>query len=116
MKKLPKQRKAKNGFDYETLEKKELLATAAIQDFNGRSNLFIDGTNQNDVVVVNNLGADEVRVTIDGNTEDFNVSEFDLIRFLGRSGDDQFTNNTNIDSTAFGHNGCLLYTSDAADE
>lgn len=105
MKKLTKQRKARNGFQYEVLEKKELLATATIQDFNGRSNLFIDGTSQNDVVVVDNLGSSQVRVTLDGDTEDFNVSEFDLIRFLGRSGDDQFTNNTNIDSTAFGHNG-----------
>ncbi len=97
--------RSKNSLCYESLEPKQLLATVSIQDVAGRETLVIDGDSGNDVVFVSDLNDDQVRVVENGNALTFNRSEFERIRFLGRSGNDFFENQTEIDLAAFGHNG-----------
>ena len=93
------------SFGYDRLERRELLASVSIQDVNGRETLLIDGCNQSDVAVVDDLNANQVRLTLNGQVQNFDKSDFVRIRFLGRDGNDRFTNNTDIDSAAFGHAG-----------
>ena len=92
-------------FDYQSLEPKRLLATISIQEVNDRPTLVIDGDSSNNSAIVTSTNSTQVRVTHDGQVELFNTSEFERIRFLGRSGNDYFENRTDIDSAAFGHQG-----------
>lgn len=67
--------------------------------------LLIDGTSDSDVVSVDSVEDGMVRVTFNGESELFAKENIQRIRFLGRSGDDDFTNATDISSALFGHNG-----------
>ena len=101
-----KSHKKRSGhLEYSNLEKRELLATASIAEVGGRQVLLIDGGNENDIAVISDFSASEVQLTLNGVDENFDRADFERIRFLGRNGNDQFTNNTNIDSAGFGHAG-----------
>lgn len=105
---MRKRRKSKSSIgsnSYNSLEPKLLLATVDIQNVAGRATLVIDGDSGRDIVLVTDENANQVRVTDNGRSQTFNKSEFERIRFLGRSGDDFIENRTDIDFAAFGHNG-----------
>ncbi|MEM9410521.1 MAG: calcium-binding protein [Planctomycetota bacterium] len=88
--------------DYQVLEPRQMLAAGITFD---AGTVFIEGSNDNDSVQVN-LNGDWVIVTMTGGFEEsYDLSTVDLIRFRGLDGDDRFTNNTNINATAFGHDG-----------
>ena len=90
---------------YETLEARNMLTGITIEKIIGLSTLLIDGSNANDIAEVRIASNGHVEATLNGQTTQFSSDEFERIRFLGRSGDDSFTNHTNIDSAAFGHSG-----------
>ncbi len=97
--------KKQHTCDYNKLEAREMLASVSIQDVNGRQTLVIDGDPTADSAIVQDANASQVRVNLNGQTTFHNKSAFERIRFLGRSGDDFFHNQTDIDSAAFGHAG-----------
>lgn len=68
--------------------------------------LLISGTNSGDSVEVSNSRRRGfVNVSFNGQVSVFNRNQFSRIRFLGKNGNDIFTNLTNIDSAAYGHDG-----------
>ena len=95
---------------YQLLEARQLLAGISIESILGRATLVIDGTSQGDVATVENVSSTVVRATLNNSSQNFNRSQFERIRFLGRSGNDVFTNRTDIDSAAFGHGGNDILT------
>ena len=99
----------KNVFGYEVLESKNLLAGISIESINGLSTLVIDGASSNDTAEVRLQNNDELLVTLQLGSASENqtvpLDQVERIRFLGRSGNDSFTNFTDVDSAAFGHNG-----------
>ena len=90
---------------YAHLEPRNLLAGISLEVFNGFDTVLIDGTNVNDVAFVADASGDRIAVTNNDETEFFDRSEIERIRFLGRGGNDQFTNATDISSFAYGHSG-----------
>ncbi len=110
-----KRRRSHRSFNrYENLEQRKMLATISVQSINDIPQLVIDGTNGNDEVVVSELNANEVNITFTSTPDEGPAVEgqetvaradFERIRFLGRNGNDSFTNDTDIDSAAFGHSG-----------
>ena len=113
---IKKRRRIVRSFSkYDDLEQRKMLTTIAVQTVNDIPQLVIDGTNGNDEVVVSEIGVDEVSVTYTSSPTNngpetqgeaiFARADFERIRFLGRDGDDSFTNETDINSAAFGHGG-----------
>lgn len=100
-----KRNKRNPTFQYANLESREMLATVSIESIGGRQTLVIDGDPTRDVAIVEDASNDRVRVTLNGQASFHSKANFERIRFLGRSGDDFFRNSTDVDSTAFGHNG-----------
>ena len=96
---------ARHHLNYQKLESRQLLTTVSIGDVAGRQTLIIDGDAAQNVALVADHDSNQVRVVADGDVQFFNKSEFERIRFLGRSGNDLFENQTDIDSAAFGHGG-----------
>ena len=83
------------------LESRNLLAAVSFSD----GEIRITGTAANDSATVSILGS-FVAVAQPGlNTEIFNATSVNSIRFIGRAGDDIFQNNTSITSFAFGQAG-----------
>ena len=97
--------KINNNMAYGSLEKREMFAGISLESVAGRPSVVIDGTSGNDVAEVSTLQNGEVQFTLNDTTQTFARNQFERIRFLGRSGNDTFQNNTNIDSFAAGHNG-----------
>ena len=98
-------KKAHGKMAYGNLEKREMFAGISLESVAGRPSVVIDGTSGNDVAEVSTLQNGEVQFTLNDTTQTFARNQFERIRFLGRSGNDTFQNNTNIDSFAAGHNG-----------
>ena len=90
---------------YSNLERRDLLAGISIETIGGRSTLVIDGSSQDDVAQVSDSNNNQVEVQLNQEVRQIDRSSFERIRFLGRSGDDTFTNNTDISSAIIGHNG-----------
>ena len=87
--------------NYQGLEDRRLLAVTA--NLVG-SEVVIGGDAWDNTVVVRQAGANlEVAVANQGSFS-FDFASVSSLRFVGRAGDDVFTNETNI-------NTCLLYTS-----
>lgn len=99
-----KSRQALNT-QYATLEPRNLLAGISIGTFNGFDTVLVDGSNINDVAFVADASGDRISVTLNSETEFFEKSDVERILFQGRSGNDQFTNATDISSFAYGHSG-----------
>ena len=99
----------KNALTYETLESRKLLAGITVESINGLSTLVIDGANSDDTAEVRLQNNDELLVTLQlgsaSESQTVPLDQVERIRFLGRSGNDTFTNFTDVDSAAFGHNG-----------
>ena len=90
---------AKLGF--EKLESRELLASISLD---GGTLLISGGHDAERVMVTQNNST--VTATLNGqNSESFALNDVDLIRFVGRGGDDTFVNRTDIQSRAFGNAG-----------
>ena len=114
-------RNRKSDFSYGSLEERKMFAVVSIQTINDIPQLVIDGTSGIDEFTVTDHNDDAVFVSgtsqytevVDGEEHGFaeahqqlfNKSDFERIRFLGRSGNDSFTNETDVNSAAFGHNG-----------
>lgn len=90
---------------YQALEARNLLAGISFEVINGFQTVLIDGTSNADIAEVSNIAGGAFEVTFNDQTETFSANDVERIRFLGRSGDDVFTNNSSISSSAFGHNG-----------
>ena len=85
----------------EALEEKKLLA-ADVGLADGL--LFIEGSSQDDSVVVSQSG-NTVEVSQGDEVITFDLDQVDAIRFNGNDGDDVFQNQTEIASVAFGNRG-----------
>lgn len=90
---------------YDLLEDRKLLAGISLITFNGFDTVLIDGEGTNDVAQVADASGDRIAVTYNSETEFFDRSDVQRILFRGRNGNDQFTNNTDISSFAYGHAG-----------
>ena len=102
-----KKRNSNNGntMAYGTLEKREMFAGISLESVAGRPSVVIDGSNGNDVAEVRTLQNGDVEFSLNDTTQTFARNQFERIRFLGRSGNDTFRNNTDINSFAAGHAG-----------
>lgn len=86
---------------YQQLENRNLLATISLT--NGQ--LLIGGSTGDDIASVTSSGS-TITASITGlDSESFPSSNVDSILFIGLAGDDQFTNETSIPSTAYGQAG-----------
>ncbi len=91
--------------DYATLEPRQLLVAEIAFDA-ATGFIEIEGTNEIDRVNIDMVDENSISVSLTGvATETFPISLVNRIRFRALSGDDVFVNNTDIDSTAFGHDG-----------
>lgn len=91
----------KRQLSFESLENKVVLS-ADVSLIADTGELFISGTGQDDLVQVHHQN-DQVEVRVDNvDSYKFNYSDVTKITFIGRNGDDTFTNNTNIKAAAFG--------------
>ncbi|WP_197440265.1 glycosyl hydrolase family 28-related protein [Polystyrenella longa] len=86
----------------------------------GAGVVVMQGTDQNDVAVISEIGNGRIRASIStGNVEvsrDFNLNGIKSIYFQGENGDDSFRNDTDLPSTAYGGFGDdLLYGGGLAD-
>ena len=88
---------------YGSLEQRKMFAGVTLEVVNGFDTIVIDGTSGDDVAEVTRAADGQIRVEFNNEEHFFNTTE--RIRFLGRSGDDTFTNNTDISSSAVGHDG-----------
>ncbi len=94
----------RNGSRYDRLEVRNLLAGISYDA--DTSTVLIEGSVNNDVVTIEMVGDDMISVDLTGfDQQQFAVEDVELIRFRALAGDDQFTNNTDISSTVFGHDG-----------
>ena len=88
--------------NYQGLENRRLLAVTA--NLIG-SEVVIGGDAQNNTVVVQQVGeALRVNVAYQG-SYDFDFASVSALRFVGRAGDDVFTNETNLNTVASGNDG-----------
>jgi Ca2+-binding RTX toxin-like protein len=92
-------------FEFEKFEPRTMLAGITLQNIAGVSTVVIDGGAGNDAATVEVVNGNSVRATLNTQQAMFALSVVERIRFLGRAGNDQFTNSTSIDSAAFGHKG-----------
>ncbi len=92
----------------EALEFRVLLSAGDIS-LKNTGKLIITGTPDGDVAEVSYVDVDTLRVymqTADTiHDETFNRSDVNMLVFYGNQGDDTFTNNTDLDSNAFGADG-----------
>jgi hypothetical protein len=65
----------------------------------------IDGSSGNDFATVNDYARGMVRVELNGSAEVYARQDITEIVFIGEAGDDTFTNNTNLPTTANGGDG-----------
>ena len=104
---MTKRRKSKKGHntDYLILEHRVMLTGISLESIAGRMNAVVDGSSQNDSAVVRDVANGMVEFELNNTTVQFARTEFERIRFLGRSGNDTFNNSTDIDSAIIGHSG-----------
>ncbi len=95
---------------FQMLEPRRLLAGITLENINGVATVLIDGSLENDVAVVANVNDSTILVQLNDQLETFAVADVERIRFVGRNGDDLFTNLTSIDSSAAGNDGHDILT------
>ena len=89
--------------NYEPLEARQVMA-AGITLVDGT--VYIEGTNDRDTVDIVMTNETTVSVSMtDFETETYQLSQVNKIRFRGLDGNDRLTNRTDIDLVAFGHDG-----------
>ena len=68
--------------------------------------LTIDGSKGNDAALVSVASPNSIEVSLTGfGVQSFPKQQVNSIEFLGRTGDDNFRNDTSIPSVAAGHDG-----------
>ena len=93
----------RSATEYQTLEPKNLLAGISYDA--GTKTLLVEGGSGNDVATISQSG-NTVTASLTGFADrSYNANSITRIRFFGRSGDDQFTNNSSEVSIAFGNSG-----------
>ncbi len=90
--------------NYSGLEPRQLLTGISLETVNGFATVVINGSNGDDFSEVHHLNGG-LQVTLNDLQQLFATSAVERIRFLGRDGDDSFTNYTEISSTGYGHAG-----------
>jgi len=94
---------------FEALESRWLLASDAIDYSSDSRVITIDGTSRDDDVTVREVSNNQIEVSFRNGSEDgserFDADRVRRIVFYGRGGDDEFTNDTSIDSYAEGGDG-----------
>ena len=96
-----KRKRSPFKFAYQNLEPRTMLATIALAD----GVLFMRGGNGADVATVSVSGSNVNAAITGAESASFPVADVDSIIFAGLAGNDTFTNNTAINSVAFGHAG-----------
>ena len=92
---------ASSAQPYVKLEPRKLLAITLVDGI-----VEIEGTIEDDVVTVEPIGDSAISVSLNSDESiRFSVEDVIRVRFRGLRGDDTFTNNSDVDSTAFGHDG-----------
>lgn len=105
---------AKNRLNFETLEKRNLLASFV--SFNSTSgHLSITGDASNNSVLIEVSGG-TLDVTADGVNHQFTASSVSQINFYGGNGNDTLTNNTDIKLSASGQAGDDIISSGNGDD
>lgn len=100
--KIRKTIRGKNFVNYQDLEDRRLLAVTAFQN---DGQVVIRGDGLDNQAIVEQIG-DSLHVSFgSGETFDFAFGGVSSVRFVGAGGDDTFTNQTNLDTTAIGGNG-----------
>lgn len=89
--------------DYCELEQRTLLAGISFDASTGE--VQIDGTGYADTVEITPHNNEIIVNLVNIDQQTFAMSSVSAIRFWGRSGNDSFVNNSNIDSFAYGHAG-----------
>lgn len=94
----------KRRLSFESLENKVVLS-ADVSLIGETGELRILGTGNDDLIDVNEVG-NQIEVRVDNTeTHQFTKADVSKIFFVGRNGDDQFTNNTSIKALALGSSG-----------
>jgi Ca2+-binding RTX toxin-like protein len=88
---------------YGELEPRALLAGISFDGATGV--VLIDGTSHADTVEITPHNGQVTVNFVNIDQQTFAANSVSAFRFLGRSGNDRFVNNTNIDSFAYGHAG-----------
>ncbi len=89
---------------YAALEARQLLAGITFDEVTGT--IEIEGSNGDDSALVQEVDATTLSVDLTGFDQQlFAIEDVNLIRFRGLAGNDRFENRTQIDATAFGHDG-----------
>lgn len=89
------------GQPYCQLENRNMLTITLVDGI-----VEVEGTLGDDVVNVDPAATEQsFTVTLNGESETFAVEDVLRVRFRGRMGNDVFTNTTDVDSTAYGHDG-----------
>ncbi len=94
-------RRQRTNLQYQNLEFRQMLATIILSE----GELFIRGGDGADVATVSVSGNQVTAALTGAETTSFPAADVDSILFVGLGGNDRFTNNTDIDSVAFGHGG-----------
>ncbi|MEZ6096567.1 MAG: calcium-binding protein [Pirellulaceae bacterium] len=88
---------------YTRMEPRNLLAGITFNQ--ASSEVEIEGTSGDDVVLVSVVG-ENLKVTLSGfPASEFALSQISAVRFWGRHGDDFFRNDTSVNSFGYGHAG-----------
>ncbi len=98
----------------EQLEPRKLLSVSRVQISSLAPTLIIEGSNLDDVVTVSENVPNVLTVSYECNgqqmTDTFDKSLVDKIVFQGLDGNDQFTNQTDLPTIAYGHAGTDILT------
>ena len=88
----------------ESLEPRVMLAGISFDA--GTGTVLMDGTNGNDTATVTDLGNGQLQVALSGfATQQYSTSSVNLLRFIGKNGNDLLTNNSAVTVYGFGHAG-----------
>ena len=104
MRKTKRTPQKQNSTSYESLESRDML-TIVLGTFNGFDTVLVEGTGGNDLAVAAVAADGRLSFTLNSETEFFARADVERILFRGLNGDDQFTNNTDVSSFLYGHNG-----------
>ncbi len=102
---LSKRKKRANlkyqNLEYQNLELRQMLATIILSE----GELFLRGGDGADVATISRSGNQVIAAITGAETASFPAADVDSILFVGLGGNDRFTNDTAINSVAFGHGG-----------
>lgn len=90
---------SRGGFSYRSLEPRQMLTSVILN--NGQIQIAGDATDNTAIVALSSDASTYV-VLMDGDQIRFDTNQVDSIRFRGWNGNDQFVNQTSLESFAFG--------------